>query len=454
MDEVQKNKIALAEMKARAAQSILDKGAEMSSDDYAEAKKLQTEVAGISEEIKALQEQGNLRSDVKASLDFLTGSISTTPNVVGFQQTGSTQITQNSKGMTVESDGEGFIDDKTWKAISQPEYKKAFRSYLRASGEFRSMKSDEIKILQEGSDPSGGFTVPVDFMQKLIQKEPTPTRVAAQVSRLTTSRDAIVIPKVAYTTDNLYTTGMRVTFTGEVPASSTAHLATDPVFANVRIPVYTAMISLPLTNDLIEDSAFPLESWVAGKFVETRDLLYDNMILNGNGTTQPYGILTNPGATGQPATTSIGNPVTADGLVTQAWTPPEQYDENMNWVFNKVSVGQAIAKLKDAQNRYLWGMGYQDSGLMVGGNGVPIAGQRTLLGYPVLLNGFMPNTGANNLLTILGDLRGYYLVERVGLSVQVLREINALTNQVVVLGRLRFGGQTCEDWKITIGKQA
>jgi HK97 family phage major capsid protein len=66
----------------------------------------------------------------------------------------------------------------------------------------------------------------------------------------------------------------------------------------------------------------------------------------------------------------------------------------------------------------------------------------------------MPNTGANNYPIIFGDLRGYYLVNRVGFSVQVLRELYAETNQILLLGRVRFGGGVGEEWRIKVGQHA
>jgi len=314
------------------------------------------------------------------------------------------------------------------------------------AGGLAGMSGAEIKTLQEGADQSGGFLVPADILSQVVAKSPAPTTVQSRVTQLNTGRDALVLPKVNYTTDDIYTTGMRVTWTGEVPSSSTAHRVTDPVFGQIRIPVHTAMLSLPVTQDLIEDANFDLLGWVSGKFSETRDLLVDNMILNGSGIGQPSGILMNPGGTAQPAVISTGSngAVTADKLIETGFALPPQYDDSAVWVFEKTATGRQIAQLKDSSNRYMWGMGVDDSGLRVGVKG------RDLLGYPVLMNQFMPTpaTGSNSI--IFGDLKGYYMVNRVGLSIQVLRELYAETNQVLVLGRVRFGGQVAEDWRLRV----
>lgn len=346
----------------------------------------------------------------------------------------------------VYEEGALGLDEKTMKHISTKDYKMAFRKYLRSKRD-SDLSLAEMKLLQEGTDTAGGFLVPDDIQSRVIQKAPTPTRVAGYVSRLQTSRDRIVFPKVNYAADDIYTSGIRVKWTGEVPSSATTHRVTDPLFAQVGIPIHTAMLSMPLTNDMIEDSAFPIVQWSADKFRETIDLLYDNMILNGSGQGQPAGILLNPGGADQPAVVNSGdaNLLKADGLINLTYALPEQYDENARLVFNKTSTGAAIALLKDSNNRYLFARGITDDGLAVGR-------PTSLLGYPFNYSGFMPNVAANAYPIVFGDFRGYFLVERVGFSIQVLREIYAETNQQLLLGRVRIGGQVAEDWRLKIQK--
>ncbi len=296
--------------------------------------------------------------------------------------------------------------------------------------------------------------VPSDILDRVITKEPTPTRVSGRVTQLQSSKDNLIIPKVNYFTDDLYTTGMRVTWTGEVPASSTAMRVTDPVFGQTHIPVYTAMMSIPVTNDMIEDASFPLVSWLSSKFGETRDLLMDNMILNGSGVGQPAGILLNPGAdnsqpavlnSGQAASLGSSDTAAAKFLVKISMTVPEQYQPNCVWVMNLTNTANTIAQFQDANGRPLWGAGVMDAGLQEGYL------NRRLVGREVVYSGFMPNIGTSTYPLIFGDLSAYYLVNRVGFSIQVLRELYAETNQVLVLGRMRFGGQITEPWKVKIG---
>ena len=429
----------------------------LSTDEQRRMGEILTEGSTLREQIALQTKMGELNAYANQSAGGLPLANSRGAQVVNIKEAGATTVEITDNGRTtgikmLEQYGEGIMSPSQIAVTGTDGYREAFKAYMRR-GE-RGLKDAHIKTLQEGIDTEGGFTVPQDVLDRIIVKEPTPTRVAGRVTQLQTSRDTLTIPRVNYTTDDLYTSGIRVTWTGEIPASSTTMRVTDPVFGQSKIPVYTAMLSIPVTNDMVEDASFPLVSWIAGKFAETVDLLRDNMVLNGTGLGQPSGILFNPGdsAGTQPAVVKTGQSATLGSsggnifanLANLAFSLPEQYDMNGTFVMNKVSTANTLAQQVDSNSRPLWGLGYQESGYAANYR------DRPLLGYPVTLSGFMPNVAASAYPIIFGDLAGYYLVNRVGFSVQVLRELYAETNQILILGRLRFGGQIVEPWRLKI----
>lgn len=452
--------------KYAAHKALIEKGAAMTQEDAQNAQTLVSEMRTLQGTIQSVQQVSRHQA---ASAEFdqwaqmsagapVLGAdalphggnpgIPTPGQMLGFIPAGETAIEITKHGVEIVNTGAGVMSKKQVDTIRNKDYHNAF--WKQAKHGTGALTHVEISALQEGIDSEGGYLVPEQLLNQIVQKKPTPTRLAGKVSTFTTIRDTLAMPKVNYTTDDLYTTGMRVTWTGEVPASATTHRATNPVFGMIRIPVYTAMMSLLVTNDLMEDSMVMLQSYLSDKITETIELLKDNMILNGTGASQPSGILQNPGGTDEPATVVSGSAdaLTADGIQSLGWSLPEQYDESAEFVFNKTNTGQALAKLKDGDGRYLWGAGLQDSGL------VPSIKGRELLGYPTTFSGFAPNIAANSYPIVFGDLRGYFAVNRVGVSIQFLRELYAETNQVLVLVRLRFGGDVAEPWRMKIQKVA
>jgi HK97 family phage major capsid protein len=439
---LEQSKAKLAELQAIAA-----KGAAMTAEDVVKGEELKGELATLRGQAEEAKRASSLGDEAKQFDDWLNAPANRIPqaNLLGFTPAGETQIESKNDEVRIEQYGAGVLTERQMKAISTKEYKRAYLTYIRKG---QQASAAVFKVLQEGIDDEGGYIAPADLQNRLIEKKPTPTRVNGYVTTIETSRDAVVMPRVVYATDDLYTTGVRVTWTGEVPASSTVHRATQPVFGTFRVPIYTAMLSIPVTVNLMEDAAFDLEAWLEKKIRETIDLLKDNMILNGTGVDQPSGILQNPGGTNEPDVVVTGSAaaITADGLINIAWSVPEQYEENERFIFNKTATGKAIAGLKDSSNRYLFSSGdYANSGIAT-------ARPKELLGYPFNYSGFMPSPGANTFPLIFGDAGGYFLANRVSISIQVLREIAAQDNQVIVLCRVRFGGDVAEPWRLKIQK--
>ena len=433
--------------------TIFAKGDDASEDEVKEAGALVTEIEDLQQKFIAAEALENF---AKSNSEKINEMKNTPANPIvhskgekaqfqGFEkEAGKTYIED---GVVVGEDGHLGIDAKTYAAINEKSYVDSFRAYLKKG--IHGLTSNELKDMQVGVDSDGGYLVPAQMLNKIIERKPAPARVAGRVTSYQTSSDVLEIPKGTYSADDIYTSGMRVEWTGENPSSDDEHKTNTPKTGLVKIPIHTAMISCEVTNNQLEDSSFNVQGWLSSKFRETIDLLRDNMVLNGSGIGQPAGILLNPGGDNQPGIVKTGdaNLVTADGIIDLAYAVPEQYDDNCVFVFNKTNTGKAIAKLKDNDDRYLFNAG-------AGRDGVASARPSDLVGYPFLYSAFMPNVAANAFPMIFGDLRGYYLVDRIGFSLQVLNEVEARRNKKVLLGRVRFGGQTVEDWRLKIAKVA
>jgi HK97 family phage major capsid protein len=170
----------------------------------------------------------------------------------------------------------------------------------------------------------------------------------------------------------------------------------------------------------------------------------NDAFLNGSGIGRPMGILTQVDGDG-PASVVSGTAatLTADGVIDLAYALPSQYEANATWVMAK-STEKVIRKLKTTQNEYIWPIVQQMGGFA--------PAPRELLGFPTLRDEFVPAIAANAYSAIFGDLRGYLVLDRVGISMQRLSELYAETNITLLLARKRLGGQTIEPWRIKVQK--
>ena len=297
--------------------------------------------------------------------------------------------------------------------------------------------------LVEGQDSLGGFLVPVDFQREIISRLPGLTIVRPRARKVTTSRDAVEYAKLLGG-GTQYRSAVRITWVDETPTAGVAE--TNPTFSFERIPIHTAMAETWLSKNQLEDTAFNLEPYLTELFSEAVAMDEDNLFLTGDGIGKPQGILpnsTNTAADGGLGLSEVdsGNASTIDNwdkIKEVTYTIDAQYRQRAVWIAEKATY-LAISQLKDGISTYYWKQNQQE--------GQP----RRLEGYEVLEQEGMPSLGASTFPIIFGDLRGYTIADRVGMSVTRYDDsATARTNRVVVVLRRRLGGQVTEPWRFVV----
>lgn len=300
----------------------------------------------------------------------------------------------------------------------------------------------------ESSDVLGGYIVPVDFQSTVIERLRGMTVMRGRANAMQTSRDAVEMPK-ATGGDGQYTSAVRVTWVDEAPTAGAS--ATNLTFGMEKLPIHTVMAETALSRNLIEDAAFNIESYLAGKFAEAAAIDEDNKFLVGDGNGKPQGLLPNS-ANGLSLTEVVSGSasvLTFDGLIGLTFGIDAQYRQNAVWVGKKATF-LAIAKLQDGNGQYLWRDMFGDNQRTGGAGRMP-----SLLGYPVLEQEAMPTIAGDAYPLVFGDLRGYTIADRIGMSVErYLDSATARTNTVIFVMRRRLGGQATETWRFAVQKVA
>ena len=332
-------------------------------------------------------------------------------------------------------------------------------------------KGGAMKVMAEGLDTAGGFWVPPDTRIELIKKIATITAIRPNASAYSTGSDRMIFPKVVYTADDKYTTGARLTWTGSEAQTSDLSETTNPVAGQIQIPVNLARLGIILQREQLEDNSFDLLGYISEIGAETYALGEDDAFLNGTGVGEPQGLLYHPtfgianGSTGTVSGSTIAGGYVLGGTTYITWAGdsfdeptkgilglegalPPQYENNAKFYGAKATY-TFIRGLMDAEHRPLW----QQTDAGWGANwvrGLP----QTLLGYPVVKDQFMPAVASSALPLLFGDMKGYYIADRIGLSVEVFRETLAARDQVLVYMRKRVGGQLVHYWRLKALKGA
>ena len=274
----------------------------------------------------------------------------------------------------------------------------------------------EMKSLSLSPDTLGGYLAPTEYVREIIKGvvEVTPFRSAARIRQ--TTQKAIQLPR---------RTG---TFSAQwVQEQGTRSETTGLTYGMDEIPTHEMYALVDITNQMLEDAAFNMESEVRAEATEQFAKAEGAAFLSGSGVGRPFGFLNNASI----ATVNSGAAaaLTADGLLSVYYSIKTDYARAALWMMNRSTIGQ-IRRLKDGDGEYLWAPGLA--------GGVP----NTINGAPYVEAADMPDVGASAKPVAFGDFRrGYVIVDRI--AMEMLRDpyTQATSGAVRMIFRRRVGGQ-------------
>lgn len=304
---------------------------------------------------------------------------------------------------------------------SSVEHKAAFRSYLLQGSQGVGVQA----ALQKDIDTAGGYLSATEqFMAELIRKvdDLVFMRSLGRVLAPLMTADSLGIPSL----DN---DPADPTWTSEL---STGDEDTDMNFGKRELKPHPVAQRIKVSKTLLRRSSIGPESIVMDRLAYKMGIVLENGYLNGDGANQPLGVFTasaNGITTGRDVST--GNTATEirfDGLKEAEYSLKAQYRRVASWLFHRDAIKQ-ISKLKDGEGRYIW----QPS--------VQVGQPDRLLNLPISESEYAPNTFTTGLYVgMLADFSKYWMVDALTLTIQVLMELYAATNQTGYISRAESDG--------------
>ena len=301
--------------------------------------------------------------------------------------------------------------EKTKTGRASDEYKDAFWKVMR------NKHSLEVQnALQIGTDSEGGYLVPDEFERTLVDAllEENIFRSLAKV--ITTSSGDRKIPVVASKG-----TASWIDEEGLIPES-------DDSFGQVSIGAYKLATMIKVSEELLNDSVFNLESYIAKEFARRIGSKEEEAFFIGDAAGKPTGIFHSTGGAELGVTAASSTAITFDELMDLFYSLRSPYRKNATFVTNDATV-KLIRKLKDGNGQYLWQPSVQ-------------AGQPdTILNRPVKTSSYVPTAEAGAKTVAFGDFGYYWVADRQGRSFQRLNELFAATGQVGFRATQRVDGK-------------
>jgi HK97 family phage major capsid protein len=297
----------------------------------------------------------------------------------------------------------GAVPEKTGRASD--DYRKAMLSAIRSR--FHNVSD----ILQEGVDTDGGYLVPEEMDSRLIDVLEEENILRSLGTKLATSGERKI---------NIAATKPVASWIEEGGALDFG----NATFEQVILDAHKLHVAIKITEELLYDSAFNLESYIIEQFGKVLSNAEENAFLNGDGNHKPTGLLT----TAQVGVTTSGNTITADELIELVYKLKRPYRKNAAFIVNDQTLA-VIRTLKDQNKAYIWQPSYQ------------MEEPDRLLGYPVYTTPYMPAIEAGSKAVAFGDYAYYNIGDRGTRSIQELRELFAGNGMIAYVMKERVDGK-------------
>lgn len=311
-------------------------------------------------------------------------------------------------------------------------HQKAMQSYLR-NGDDDALRGLELdgKSLNTSVNSDGGYLVDpqtADTIQTVLKSAASLRAVSNVVNVEATAFEVLV--------DH--------TELGSGWATETANaVETDtPQFERITIPLHELSALPKASQRLLDDSAFDVEGWLAGRIADKFATAEAAAFVAGDGIDKPKGFLSHPtiadatwawGSLGYIATGADGEFATgaaSDAIVDLVYALGARYRANANFIMNSKTAG-AVRKMKDADGRFLWS------------DGLAAGEPARLMGYPVLIAEDMPDIASGAEAIAFGDFNaGYTIAERPDL--RILRDPFSAKPHVLFFATKRVGGDVSD----------
>ena len=314
-------------------------------------------------------------------------------------------------------------------ADAEVPHQKAFNAYLR-SGDDDGLRGLELegKAMSTAVNGDGGYLVdPVTSasVNSVLSTTASIRAIANVVNVEATSYDVLID-----------TSEMGAGWASETGASTETG---TPIVDRIAIPLHELSALPKASQRLLDDAAFDIEGWLAGRIADKFARAEAAAFINGDGNDKPTGFLTHPavdndvwswGNIGYVPTGADGAFAGADALIDLVYALGAEYRANGTFVMNSKTAG-LVRKMKDADGRFLWS------------DGLAAAEPARLLGYRVLIAEDMPDVASGADAIAFGDFgTGYTVAERPDL--RVLRDPFSAKPHVLFYATKRVGGDVSD----------
>lgn len=289
------------------------------------------------------------------------------------------------------------------------EYKNAMLCALRNN--FRNISN----VLSEGVDADGGYLVPEEYDNRLIEKLEEENIFRKIATVITTSGER------------------KINIAGSKPAAAwidegEALTFGDAKFEQINLDAHKLHVAVKVTEELLYDNAFQLENHIIKSFSRALGNAEEDAFLNGDGNGKTLGIFATTGGGEIGVTSASTSAITADEIINLVYSLKRPYRKNAKFIMNDQTIS-VLRKLKDGNGQYLWQPSTQANE------------PDHLFGYPILTSPYVPTIAAGKPVIAFGDFSYYNIGDRGTRSFAELKELYAGNGMIGFVAKERVDGK-------------
>lgn len=290
-------------------------------------------------------------------------------------------------------------------AVSDPQYKRAFFGYLTRpqdahltwdEGQREAFSRVQAsRAAMSLTSANGGYMLPFELDPTII------------LSNAGTQNEIRQVARVVQTTQNVWHGVTSAGVTAEWTAEAAEAADASPTVAQPTVTCFKGDAWIQASYEFLQDSN--IESDIASLVADAKARLEATAFINGNGTSQPHGLVTVlSGVTASRVSTTtngaFGLPdiYALDNNLSPRWRP------NASWLANK-----SIYNLVRQMGTSAWNTFWADQG---SGNPSQLIGYNTYQASDMTSSLSAATASTDNIL-VLGDFRNYLIADRIGMSI-------------------------------------
>jgi HK97 family phage major capsid protein len=302
------------------------------------------------------------------------------------------------------------------------ETREAWDAYLKGGEKalnYEQRQLMEQRALSADLDSEGGFLVPTNFLNRLVRKRDDLTFIR--------SRSTVIPMNYGGSLDApaLDNDPADPEWTSEIKSGSDDSTMD---FGKRSLHPHPLARRIKFSKKLPRVSPLSIENIINDRLAYKFAVVEENNYLNGDGVNKPLGMLVDSefGIDSSRDITTAAASIKADDLIDVEALLKQQYRTGAAWIMGR-EAQKRIRRLKDGSGQYIWMNGLGQT-------------PNTILGYPVYISEYMPSYTSGNFIAILADYSNYWIAESLRMTVQIVTELYAETNQNAAFGRAEIDG--------------